>query len=68
MYNNDEECVNLGEGVMASVYTAGVNHTEDDTDILEAVERYASTPRDGRYPTDAQCERYEARLRARRGR
>lgn len=33
--------------------------------IMDRVERFASTPKgNGHYPTDAECEAYEAELRA----
>lgn len=49
----------LGE----AAYTQGMTATSEQS-ILDQVEKYASTPRNGRYPTDAQCDAYEAKLRA----
>ncbi len=35
-----------------------------ETDIMDRLEQFASKPNDaGRYPTDAECDAYEAKLR-----
>lgn len=50
-------------GYMPAQYKLPPSGSQEQ-DILAALERYASTPQAGRYPTDEACDAFEAQLRA----